>query len=134
MLINNLDSYCHLQPYLQEHEGEFGRGFIEGVKTGANVTPDMLERTIRRRAQINAWCADIFGQYDVLLTPTVPFDGMPAKGPYPTEIDGKDAHYRRPRCVHHPLQHVTASGGQRARGPQRPRTTDGHADRGKPPP
>ena len=96
VLINNLDSYCHLQPYLAEHESEFGRGFIQSVKTAADVTPEMLERTIRRRAQINAWCAEIFGQYDVLLTPTLPFDAMPAKGPYPTEIDGKEAHYSGP--------------------------------------
>jgi aspartyl-tRNA(Asn)/glutamyl-tRNA(Gln) amidotransferase subunit A len=41
------------------------------------------------RAQVSRWCASIFDRYDLLLTPTVPFDPYLAPGPYPTETEGR---------------------------------------------
>ena len=51
---------------------------------------------IRRRAKLVAWTAQLFEQHDPLLSPTVPYDGHSARGPYPTEIDGKPAHATGP--------------------------------------
>ena len=39
-----------------------------------------------KREQVNAWCAETFARYDLLVTPTVPYDPPPAKGPFPEEI------------------------------------------------
>lgn len=35
------------------------------------------------------WCAEIFSKYDLLLTPTVPYDPPPARGPFPKETEGR---------------------------------------------
>jgi aspartyl-tRNA(Asn)/glutamyl-tRNA(Gln) amidotransferase subunit A len=76
----------HLLP---ERENDFGRSFIRGVKAGREMTPELWGSVRRRRADLNRWCADIFSRYDLLLTPTIPFDAPPAKGPFPAETEGR---------------------------------------------
>jgi len=41
------------------------------------------------RVRIVKWCAEIFEKYDLLLTPTVPYDPPPASGPFPKETEGR---------------------------------------------
>jgi aspartyl-tRNA(Asn)/glutamyl-tRNA(Gln) amidotransferase subunit A len=79
--------FAHLLP---EHEAEFGRGFLEGVKTAIRITPERWGAIRRRREQLNRWTAALFERHDLLLTPTVPFDPAPAKGPYPAETEGRE--------------------------------------------
>jgi len=79
----------HLHPYLPEREAEFGRTFIAGVKTGWKMTPEAWGRSAALRAQLNDWCAQTFDQFDLIVTPTVPYDPPPAKGPFPSETDGR---------------------------------------------
>jgi aspartyl-tRNA(Asn)/glutamyl-tRNA(Gln) amidotransferase subunit A len=76
----------HLLP---EREGDFGHSFIRGVKAGNAMTPELWGNVRRRRAELNRWCADVFERYDLLLTPTVPYDPPPAKGPFPEETEGR---------------------------------------------
>ncbi len=78
-----------LHPYLPRYEQEFGRGFLAGVKLGWEMTPEEFGDQERQRAILNRWCADLFDAYDVLVTPTVPYDPPPAKGPFPTETEGR---------------------------------------------
>jgi aspartyl-tRNA(Asn)/glutamyl-tRNA(Gln) amidotransferase subunit A len=78
-----------LGPLLPDHEGEFGRGFIHGVKAGRHMSPELWADVRRRREDLNRWCADIFDRYDLLLTPTLPYDPPPARGPFPEETDGR---------------------------------------------
>jgi len=81
-----LGALGHLLP---ERETDFGRGFIRGVKAGGAMTPELWANIRRRRAELNLWCAELFEDYDLLLTPTVPFDAPPAKGPFPEETEGR---------------------------------------------
>ena len=53
------------------------------------MTPQLWGDLCRRREEVNRWCADVFARYDLLLTPTVPFDPPPAKGPLPAETEGR---------------------------------------------
>jgi aspartyl-tRNA(Asn)/glutamyl-tRNA(Gln) amidotransferase subunit A len=41
------------------------------------------------RVRVVKWCAEIFSKYDLLLTPTVPYDPPPARGPFPKETEGR---------------------------------------------
>ena len=43
----------------------------------------------RHREELNRWCAELFARYDLLLTPSAPFDPPPAKGPLPVETEGR---------------------------------------------
>jgi aspartyl-tRNA(Asn)/glutamyl-tRNA(Gln) amidotransferase subunit A len=94
--LNNVESYLHLHHMLPEHEDDFGRAFIGGVKMGAQPSSESLELTVKRRALLNHWCAKVFLEHDLLITPTMPYDGYPARGPYPDEIDGEPAHHSGP--------------------------------------
>jgi len=88
-LLGAFELLAKLQPLLPEHEKEFGRSFIQGVKAGASMTPERWAHIRERREALNRWCADVFSRFDLLLTPTVPCDPHPAKGPFPTETEGR---------------------------------------------
>lgn len=53
------------------------------------MTPDLWRQIKEDREALNRWCAKVFGEYDLLLTPTVPFDAPPARGPFPAETEGR---------------------------------------------
>ncbi len=78
-----------LRELLPERESDFGRGFIGSVKMGDQMTPTRFAEFRERREALNRWCADTFERYDLLLTPTVPYDPPPAKGPLTLEVEGR---------------------------------------------
>lgn len=78
-----------LHEFLPEHEAKFGRAFLAGVKMGWEVRPENWGRAARLRQALNGWCTDIFSRYDVLVTPTVPYDPPPAGGPFPESTEGR---------------------------------------------
>jgi aspartyl-tRNA(Asn)/glutamyl-tRNA(Gln) amidotransferase subunit A len=53
-----------------------------------------LVKPLRRRLQLDADCAQIFGDVDVLLTPTTATTAFAAGGPPPTTIAGEDLEER----------------------------------------
>jgi len=88
-MVGAFEALARLAPLLPEHEHEFGRAFIEGIKTGRHMTPERWGEAKRRREELNRWCAQIFERFDILLTPTVPYDPPAAKGPFPSEVEGR---------------------------------------------
>lgn len=78
-----------LCPLLERHEKEFGRSFLMGPKNTRNLTCEQFGQMAIKRAQLNQWCAETFAKVDLLVTPTVPFDPPPAKGPFPEETEGR---------------------------------------------
>jgi aspartyl-tRNA(Asn)/glutamyl-tRNA(Gln) amidotransferase subunit A len=78
-----------LYPLFDKHEADFGRSFLSGPKNAQNLTSEWWSQLTTKRAQLNNWCAEIFDQVDLLVTPTVPFDPPPAKGPFPEETEGR---------------------------------------------
>jgi aspartyl-tRNA(Asn)/glutamyl-tRNA(Gln) amidotransferase subunit A len=88
-LIGSFQMLARLASYLPEHEKEFGRSFLRGMLTGRDMTPERFGEINRQRNELNAWCADVFSRVDFLVTPTVPFDPPPAKGPFPSAIEGR---------------------------------------------
>jgi aspartyl-tRNA(Asn)/glutamyl-tRNA(Gln) amidotransferase subunit A len=88
-MVSAFEGLARLAPLLPEHESEFGRAFIDAIKSGRRMTPERWGEARRRREQLNRWCAETFGRFDLLLTPTVPYDPPPAKGPFPAEVEGR---------------------------------------------
>ncbi|HIF98774.1 MAG TPA: amidase [Myxococcales bacterium] len=80
---------ARLHTMLPEQEEDFGRSFIGGVKAGSRMTAERWGDMRRLRAEINNQLAEIFERYDVLLTPTVPYDPPPARGPFLAELEGR---------------------------------------------
>ncbi|MFQ5665759.1 MAG: amidase [Candidatus Binatia bacterium] len=88
-LLGAFELASHLYALLPEHETEFGRGFIAGIRYGWQMTPEMWGQAAQLRARLNDWCAQLFEHIDLLVTPTVPYDPPPAKGPFPAETEGR---------------------------------------------
>ncbi len=89
-LLSGFDMASSLLPFLPEREGDFHRAYIGGVKHNWEMTPERWTEAAVKRNEINDWCAGIFGEYDLLVTPTVPYDPPPPKGPFPRETEGRE--------------------------------------------
>jgi aspartyl-tRNA(Asn)/glutamyl-tRNA(Gln) amidotransferase subunit A len=88
-LLNAFEMMGEFEPLLPEHEHEFGRGFLKGMLAGRRMTPLIWTEIRRQRGELNRWCAEIFDRFDLVLTPTVPFDPPFARGPLPAEVEGR---------------------------------------------
>ena len=72
-----------------EREELVSRGLLSGIRMAAEMTPRRWGELAAQRARLLTWAAEVFGRYDLLLTPTVPFDPYAPPGPYPTETEGR---------------------------------------------
>jgi len=88
-VMGSFELAARLYSLLPAREADFGKTFITGVKYGWQVTPESWGKAARLRAQLNDWCTELFERVDVLVTPTVPYDPPPAKGPFPEETEGR---------------------------------------------
>jgi aspartyl-tRNA(Asn)/glutamyl-tRNA(Gln) amidotransferase subunit A len=88
-LLGAFELAAELCEHLPEREPDFGRGFLKGVKTGWQMTPEIWRAIGDQRVALNRWCVETFERFDLLLTPTVPYDPPPARGPFPEEIEGR---------------------------------------------
>ena len=88
-MIGAFQMLARLTKYLPERDGDFTRAFITGVKTGAKMTPERFGEINRLRNELNVWCAELFSRVDFLITPTVPYDPPPARGPFPETTEGR---------------------------------------------
>ncbi len=80
---------ARLRDLLPERRDEFGRGLIQGVIEADEFTAADFGRMQEGREALNRWCAEIFDRYDLLVTPTIPYDPPPARGPFPAETEGR---------------------------------------------
>ena len=78
-----------IEPLLPAHEEDFQRAFLKGIHAARRMTSTLWGEIRRDRQALNHWCADLFDRFDLLITPTVPFDPPPAGGPFPDEIGGR---------------------------------------------
>jgi aspartyl-tRNA(Asn)/glutamyl-tRNA(Gln) amidotransferase subunit A len=88
-LLGAFEMLGRLEPLLPQREKDFGRGFLKGALAGRRMTPVLWAQIRREREKLNRWCAETFARFDLLLTPTVPFDPPPARGPLPAETEGR---------------------------------------------
>jgi aspartyl-tRNA(Asn)/glutamyl-tRNA(Gln) amidotransferase subunit A len=72
-----------------ERDSELTRGLLETLRYVETMTQTMWGEIGRKRAAAVAWCAKTFDDYDLLITPTVPYDPPPARGPFPSETEGR---------------------------------------------
>lgn len=77
---------AHLRP---EHDADFSRGLFEVIGFAEGMSQRIWGRISTHRVELVNWCARVFSEHDVLLTPTVPYDAPPAKGPFPSETEGR---------------------------------------------
>lgn len=74
--------------YLARHD-EFTERYARQLDRALDVGPEDFREFLTRRGQLMAWTARLFGEYDLLLTPTLPTDAFAASGPIPSEVEGE---------------------------------------------
>jgi len=87
--LGSFELRAQLDEQLPARRGLIGRGLLQGLEASGAIDARSWGEMARKRAQLNVWCAELFEQVDFLLTPTVPFDPPPAKGPFPRETEGR---------------------------------------------
>ena len=87
--LGNFENAAQLSNLIKTREGDFGRSFLARVKTAMTVSADWWGKAAVKRAHLIHWCMDMFDQFDVIITPTVPYDPPSAKGPFPEETEGR---------------------------------------------
>jgi aspartyl-tRNA(Asn)/glutamyl-tRNA(Gln) amidotransferase subunit A len=88
-MLGSFELASQLHSLLPERRSDFGRSFLATVELGWKMTPELWGEGARLRASLNDWCARSFERFDILVTPTVPYDPPPARGPFPTETEGR---------------------------------------------
>ena len=88
-LMNAFESLGELAARIETQREDFGRAFLRGVEAGRQMTPQRWGELRAQRQRLNRWCAEVFERFDLLLTPTVPYDPPPARGPFPEETEGR---------------------------------------------
>ena len=81
--------YAMLHDLIEEHRGDFGRAYLSGLEAANHISWRHYGAAYRQRYELNEWCSRIFSRFDLLMTPTLPTEAFAAKGPPPSEIDGK---------------------------------------------
>ena len=75
---------------LQNQRQDMTHSFAEALERSWKMTPETFGAAARERGRLNLWCGDVFDRFDLLLTPTVPYDPPPARGPFPTHTEGQE--------------------------------------------
>ncbi len=75
---------------LRSQRQDMTHSFAEALERSWEMTPETFGAAARERAQLNLWCSEVFNRFDLLLTPTVPYDPPPARGPFPTHTEGRE--------------------------------------------
>jgi aspartyl-tRNA(Asn)/glutamyl-tRNA(Gln) amidotransferase subunit A len=88
-LLTAFEVGARIAPLRPARDADFGRGLLETIEFVRSLTPEMWGEISRKRAELVTWCADVFSRYDLLVTPTVPYDPPLARGPYPSETEGR---------------------------------------------
>ena len=78
-----------LRDRLPGNEDRIQRYLTNLLEQGRNMTPETWARINESRARLRDWCAEVFSRYDLVVSPTVPYEAPSARGPIPSETDGK---------------------------------------------
>ena len=91
--VSSTGTYATIYDKLEQHRDEFGHAFLKGALQARKVGWPEYGEAQRARARLvnQLWhFFDPSGEgYDLLLTPTLPFEAIDARGNWPTEIDGR---------------------------------------------
>ncbi len=75
---------------LRKRRQDMTHSFAEALERSWEMTPETFGAAARERGRLNRWCGEVFDRFDLLLTPTVPYDPPPARGPFPTHTEGRE--------------------------------------------
>ena len=84
----NSELYAMLHKYFDRIREDLGRTLAFSLDQARALSMDDLIESQKARTRLNRVLWELFEQFDLLLTPTMPTEPFGAKGPPPSEIDG----------------------------------------------
>jgi Asp-tRNA(Asn)/Glu-tRNA(Gln) amidotransferase A subunit family amidase len=85
----NRELYGMLHLSLDAHRQDMGRTLVQSLDLARSSSlKDHIEAQ-KVRTELNRILWELFEEFDILLTPTMPTEAFAAKGPPPTEIEGQ---------------------------------------------
>lgn len=87
--IAGAEIYGALAPEVEGREEELGRSFWKGVRAASSITARDIGEIQRARRALNETLAELFSDYDLLLTPQLPTEAFAAGGPLPHSASGR---------------------------------------------
>ena len=88
--LGNFQLAAELGDGFDSRRDDVTRSLAEGIARVKSFSAEHWGRIAKARGELNAWCAEVFERFDVLVTPTVPYDPPPARGPFPATIEGRE--------------------------------------------
>jgi Asp-tRNA(Asn)/Glu-tRNA(Gln) amidotransferase A subunit family amidase len=92
----NMNKFQHLaqmEALVTTRPDIFGPGFARTLDGADRVGAHEFGEYYRARARFNTWLTRLFERYDLLVTPTMPFEPFAAEGPVPASIEGVPVDY-----------------------------------------
>ena len=83
---NNVAMHWH--DYTTRHD-EYGEMVVQMLDHGLGLDAERMGTFLELRQTITAWTAQLFGDYNLLLTPTLPTEAFAAAGPIPRGLYGE---------------------------------------------
>jgi aspartyl-tRNA(Asn)/glutamyl-tRNA(Gln) amidotransferase subunit A len=80
---------AQLTPHLARAEAEIGRELMRRMHDSDGYDARRFHRLVEGRGRVYSWMNEVFERFDLLLTPTLPFDPPPVRGPFPSETEGR---------------------------------------------
>jgi Asp-tRNA(Asn)/Glu-tRNA(Gln) amidotransferase A subunit family amidase len=87
-LLMNCELYAQLHQDLEGNREEMGRTLVKSLDQARSLSLEDQIEAQKVRTELNRIMGELFDQFDLLLTPTMPTEAFGAKGPPPSEIDG----------------------------------------------
>lgn len=84
-----LELYGQLKDQLEEIRPELGRSLADLIDHARGLGAERLLAHQRTRSRLQAMLAEFFTRHDILLTPSMPTEAFGAKGPPPSEMEGR---------------------------------------------
>jgi aspartyl-tRNA(Asn)/glutamyl-tRNA(Gln) amidotransferase subunit A len=87
--LTNCELYGTLHRSLDRHRQDMGRALVQALDLARSSSlRDHIEAQ-KVRTELNRILWELFEEFDILLTPTMPTEAFAAKGPPPAEIEGQ---------------------------------------------
>jgi len=84
----DLDLYCRIHQDVDKNRKEMGKTLVHALDQVKSFSVEDHLEAQKTRTELNRIMEDVFDQFDLLLTPTMPTEAFAAKGPPPGDIDG----------------------------------------------
>ena len=86
--LTSSELYSQLYQGLDKHRKDMGRTMVKSLDQARSISLMDRIKSQKLKTELNRILWELFDQFDLLLTPTMPTEAFGAKGPPPAEIDG----------------------------------------------